>query len=207
MGGLLIALEGIDGSGKSTQAGLLARSINASLTFEPGATHLGIALRSLLLHSAANDLAISTSAEALLMIADRAQDMAENILPALSAGNNVVTDRYSASTIAYQGYGRGIDVNHLQAAIDLATGGLSPALNVLLDLPVSLALERLAGSGKKADRFEEAGVKFLEKVRTGYLSMAAADPSHWMVIDSNAPADQLAANILEQVKSRLEAHL
>jgi dTMP kinase len=207
MSGVLIALEGIDGSGKSTQAGLLAHSINARLTFEPGATSLGVALRSLLLDSATRDAAISTRAEALLMIADRAQDMAENILPALNAGNNVVTDRYSASTIAYQGYGRGIDVDHLQAAIDLATGGLSPALNILLDLPVSLALERLAGSGKKVDRFEGAGVKFLEKVRTGYLSMAAADPSHWMVIDSNAPTDQLAASILEQVRSRLAAHL
>ncbi len=207
MAGMLIALEGIDGSGKSTQARLLARSIDAHLTFEPGATGLGVALRALLLHSTMNDLAITKTAEALLMIADRAQDIAENILPALSLGKHVVTDRYTASTIAYQGYGRGLDIRRLQAAIDLATDGLSPGLNILLDLPVSLALERLATTGRQVDRIEESGAEFLERVRTGYLSMASRDPSRWMVVDCSAPVDQIATDILEYVKSRLEAPL
>ncbi|MHB8263807.1 MAG: dTMP kinase [Acidimicrobiales bacterium] len=203
MAGMLIALEGIDGSGKSTQAGLLAHSIDAYLTFEPGATPLGVALRTLLLHSATSDLAITKHAEALLMIADRAQDIAENILPTLSIGKHVVADRYSASTIAYQGYGRGLDIHRLQAAIDLATDGLSPALNVLLDLPVSLALERLAATGRPTDRIEESGPEFLEKVRVGYLSMASENPSRWVVVDCSAPVDRIATDILEHVKSML----
>jgi dTMP kinase len=203
MAGKLIALEGIDGSGKSTQARLLAQSVGADLTFEPGATELGRVVRQSLLHSSSKDLAVSIEAEALLMIADRAQDIAENIAPALSSGKNVVADRFSGSTIAYQGYGRGIDIGKLQDAIRLAVGDLEPTLNILLDIPVDQAMERMAGAGKQADRMEKSGIDFLDRVRRGYLSMASANPGSWYVLDCDRPVDEIAELILSRVKDLL----
>ncbi len=203
MTGKLIALEGIDGSGKSTQAKLLAQSIDADTTFEPGATELGTIIRKSLLHSSSKDLSISVEAEALLMIADRAQDIAENITPALSLGRNVVVDRFSGSTIAYQGYGRGINTEKLQDAIRLATDGLEPTLNILLDIPADLAMERMAATGKQIDRMEKLGIDFLNRVRQGYLSMASANPDNWYILDSDRPIDEIAELILSRVKDLL----
>ncbi|MCL4443358.1 MAG: dTMP kinase [Actinobacteria bacterium] len=203
MAGKLIALEGIDGSGKSTQARLLAESIGADLTFEPGATGLGRVIRQSLLHSSSKEISISIEAEALLMIADRAQDIAENIAPAIYAGKNIVTDRFSGSTIAYQGYGRGIDIDTLQDAIRLATGSIEPALNVLLDIPVDQAMRRIAGTGNQTDRMERLGIDFLDRVRQGYLSMASADPDNWYVLDCDRPIEEIAEMILSRVRDLL----
>ncbi|MHB8681358.1 MAG: dTMP kinase [Acidimicrobiales bacterium] len=194
--GRLIALEGVDGSGKSTQARLLAAHLGAVLTHEPGATALGKAVRALVLDPAAT---LSVTTEALLMAADRAQHVAEVIAPALDAGNWVVTDRYSASTLAYQGYGRAMDLGELRRLVGWATGGLDPDLTVLIDVPVDAATARRAGN----DRFEEAGGEFHQRVRQGYLELAAAGGRSWVVVDGTGEVDTLADEIRGVVAERL----
>ena len=120
--------------------------------------------------------------EALLIIADKAQHVSEIVGPALRAGRDVVTDRFTASTLAYQGYGRGLDLAELQTMMRFATGGIEPDLNLLLDIPLELASRRL---GSSLDRFEGTGDGFLDRVRVGYLTMAGADPAHWAVVDAD----------------------
>ena len=140
MSGRLIAVEGIDGAGKSTQSRRLAVSMRAASTFQFGATEVGAVIRGLLLDPALG--ALDDRTEALLIIADKAQHVAEVVAPALRAGRDVVTDRFTASTLAYQGYGRGLDLGGLQSMLRFATGGIEPALNVLLDIPPELASRR-----------------------------------------------------------------
>ncbi|HLW44623.1 MAG TPA: dTMP kinase, partial [Acidimicrobiales bacterium] len=139
--GRLVALEGVDGSGKSTQAKILAESLGAVLTFEPGATQLGRALRRLLLDP--DRPVLDVRSEALLMAADRAQHVAQVIRPALDAGQLVVTDRFSGSTLAYQGCGRGLPVGELRQLVDWASGGVEADLTILVDVPISVARRRL----------------------------------------------------------------
>lgn len=189
--GRLVALEGIDGCGKSTQSRLLASRLGAVATFEPGATHLGAGLRALLLEPDRG--AVSDRAEALLMAADRAQHVTEVIRPALDAGRWVVTDRYAASTLAYQGYGRGLDLAELEELVGWATGGLRPDLTVLLDLPVDVAAARRAGAG--ADRMEAEGAGFLGRVAEGFRALAAAGGESWLVVDATAPVVEVAGTI------------
>jgi len=198
--GKLIALEGIDGCGKSTQARLLATAIGAQLTHEPGATSIGSALRNILLSPTAAQPSLLT--EALLMAADRAQHVEEIIRPALAAARWVVTDRYSASTLAYQGYGRGIDQAQLRALIDFATSGLTPDLNILVDVPLELARQRVT-AGSAPDRLERLGRKFHQATKDGFTAQAASDPQHWYVVDGTAPPEQVHANILRAVTTRL----
>lgn len=196
--GRLIALEGIDGCGKSTQARLLAEALGARLTFEPGDGSLGRALRALLLEP---DLpAPSARAEALLMSADRAQHVAEVLRPALGAGEWVVTDRYAASTLAYQGFGRGLAMADLQALVAFAADGLVPDMTVVVDVPVAVGRSRHVGA---PDRLEGLGDDFHERVRAGYLAMAADDAERWVVIDGTAPVDAVAAAVLQAVTARL----
>ncbi len=253
--GRLIALEGIDGSGKSTQAGMLADSLGAVLTAEPGGTALGRELRPLLLGRSKvgdgpvgdgpvgdgpvgdgpvgdgpvgsgttgsdatatpagrtvspDDVgSIAPIAELLLMLADRAQDIAENILPALERGSWVVADRFSGSTLAYQGFGRSIDLHTLETVVAVATGGLEPDLTILVDVPVKVALERLNRTSAveltmTMDRFESAGADFLGRVRDGYLELARSRPDAWAVIDGTLPVDDTAKALLGLVRSRL----
>jgi dTMP kinase len=189
--GRLIALEGIDGCGKSTQARILAGRLGAEVTFEPGATPLGAALRTLLLEP--GEAAVSERAEALLMAADRAQHVAEVIEPALASGRWVVTDRYSASTMAYQGFGRGLDLDDLRSLVDWATGGLHPDLTVLLDLPVAVATARRHGVG--ADRMESEAVDFHQRVADGFLALAGEEPDPWLVVDATGTVDDISAAI------------
>ena len=198
MTGRLIAVEGVDASGKSTQARLLAEALGAEFTFQFGATDVGRLVRALLLDPA-NDT-LDDRAEALLIIADKAQHVAEIVAPTLKSGRDVVTDRFTASTLAYQGYGRGLDLEELRAMMSFATGGLEPDLNVLLDIPTDLASQRL---GPSVDRFEGEGGEFLERVRSGYLSMAKADPVLWAVVDADGPVDEVAARLLAAVQARL----
>ena len=198
MTGRLIAVEGVDASGKSTQARLLAEALGAEFTFQFGATRMGEVVRGLLLDPA-ND-SLDDRAEALLIIADKAQHVAEIVAPALRSGRDVVTDRFTASTLAYQGYGRGLDLGELRAMMSFATGGLEPDLTLLLDVPPELAWERL---GSSVDRFEGEGREFLDRVRSGYLAMAEADPSVWAVVDANGPIDEVAARMLSTVRQRL----
>jgi dTMP kinase len=197
--GRLLALEGIDGCGKSTQARALASALGARLTHEPGATALGAALRRLLL--APDSPPISLRAEALLMAADRAEHIALLVGPALEAGEWVVSDRFSGSTLAYQGYGRGLDTAELRRVIEWATSGLGPDLSILVDVPVDVAQARLAESAP--DRLERLGPSFAQLVPDGFLALAADDPAHWVVVDGATDPAVLTARILATVHERL----
>jgi dTMP kinase len=201
--GRLIALEGIDGSGKSTQARAVADALGAQLTHEPGSTPVGVRLRQLLLAPEAPPL--SPRAEALLMTADRAEHVARVIEPALAVGSWVVTDRFSASTIAYQGYGRGLDIPALTDLVAWATEGLAADLSVLVDVRVEVAAARLAAAGDRggADRLERLGPGFATRVRNGFLAQVAADPEGWIVVDGEWEVEQLTAHIVASVRERL----
>lgn len=190
--GVFVAFEGIDGSGKSTQAARVASARRAVLTREPGGTPLGATLRDWLMDPA---VALTPNSEALLMLADRAHHVATVIEPALAAGTSVVTDRFAGSTLAYQGYGRGLDLDTLEAATSVAVGSCWPDLTIVLDVPVAVARERRAASG---DRFESSGDAFLGRVRDGFRALAASQP-RWVLIDG--AADERA------VAEAIDAHL
>jgi dTMP kinase len=197
--GRLIVLEGIDGCGKTTQAAHLAESLGAILTREPGATALGVELRSILLDSTREPL--SLRAEALLMAADRAEHVEQILRPSLASGEWVVCDRFNASTLAYQGFGRQLNLTQLLLLVDFATAGVEPDLQILLDLPVELARERMRSAS--LDRLEHLGDEFFNRVRHGYLSLAASDPDHWMVVDATEEVSDMARLIYEAVVGRL----
>jgi dTMP kinase len=198
--GRLVAFEGVDGCGKSTQAALLAERLGALLTFEPGATTLGAWLRRVLLEVGRGP--IDPRAEALLMGADRAQHVAEVIEPALAAGSWVVTDRFSASTLAYQGYGRGLDLDELEQVIAFATNGLSPDLTLLLDVPPEVARGRRNQTAP--DRFEGEDETFLGRVAAGFSELARADPERWAVIDGAGAVEEVAATVWAAVEPMLQ---
>ena len=202
--GRLVALEGIDGCGKSTQAARLCQRTGALATFEPGATGMGTAVRRLLLDPELPPLA--SRAEALLLAADRAQHVAELVAPTLATGRWVVTDRFAASTLAYQGAGRGLVLAELRQLVEFATNGLQPDVTVLLDLPVEEAARRLARQRlvrQRPDRFEELGLPFQQRVRQGYLELAACDHERWVVVDAAASADVVAEAVADAVSARL----
>ena len=196
--GRFVVFEGGESVGKSTQAAWLATRQGAELTFEPGGTRLGQELRRLLLDGAGARLDILS--EALLMAADRAQHVAETIRPALEAGRDVVCDRYIGSSLAYQGYGRGLDVPTVRLLSEVATGGLWPDLIVLLDMDPRRARGRGAGG---SDRFEAMGMDFHLRVRAGYLELAAADSARWAVVDADRPPAEVRDDISALVAERL----
>ena len=197
--GRLIAFEGIDGCGKSTQAKAVAAALGALLTHEPGATPLGARLRRLLLDPDAESPPPTPRAETLLMAADRAEHVARVIEPALASGAWVVTDRYSGSTIAYQGYGRGLGGEGLAEVVAWATAGVEADLSVFVDVPVEVAAARRRG----ADRMERLGPEFAARVRGGFVAQAAADPARWLVVDGTREVDAITAHIVEAVRARL----
>jgi dTMP kinase len=196
--GGFVVLEGIDGCGKSTQlqrlaawlpvSGLLAPGAQVVLTREPGGTPLGQALRQLLLHPPAG-VAPLTTAELLLYAADRAQHVDQLIRPALAAGHWVLSDRFSGSTAAYQGYGRGLDLGLIERLEAIATGGLSPDLTLWLELPLGESLRRRGG--RAPDRIEAGGDAFLGRVAEGFAALAAA--RGWSRINANASQEQVGA--------------
>jgi dTMP kinase len=195
MRGRLIVFEGGEGSGKSTQAALLASRLGAALTREPGGTQVGARIREIVLDPGlAGPLA--PWAEALLMAADRAQHVAEVIEPALVRGDDVVSDRFTGSTLAYQGFARGLDLDALARLSELATGGLEPDVVVLLDVPDGVAVARMRGA---PDRMEAAGVEFHRRVAEGYRALAAGDPEHWVVVDGTGAVEEVAARVAEAV--------
>jgi len=198
--GLFVAFEGGEGVGKSTQitraaTWLRARGRAVVETREPGGTPLGLELRRLVLDPAGH---VTPRAEALLYAADRAHHVDTVIRPALAEGTVVLTDRYVDSTLAYQGAGRGLD--DARTVTEWATGGLLPDLTVLLDLDPRIGLAR-AGARSSFDRLESAALEFHEKVRDGFLALAAEAPARYLVLDAGQPAEVLA----EQVTAALAA--
>ena len=196
--GRFVVFEGGESVGKSTQAGWLAVSRGVEVTFEPGATRLGRELRRLLLGGAGGRLDVL--AEALLMAADRAQHVTETIRPALEAGRDVVCDRYIGSSLAYQGYGRGLDVGMIRRLSELATGGLWPDLIILLDMDPERARAR---DGAGSDRFEALDMDFHRRVRDGYRELAAAEPELWVVLDADRDPSAVREDVAALVAERL----
>lgn len=198
MTGRLIAFEGGEAVGKSTQAKLLAERLGAKLTFEPGATDSGARIRSLVLDSP--ELALSPHAEALLMAADRAQHVAEVIRPALDAGIHVVTDRFIGSSLAYQGFGRHLGVDDVLALSLFATGGLQSDLNVLLVVSEEVARSRRSSPG---DRIEAEDAEFHQRVLDGFRTLAEQNPEQWVVVDGSGPVGEVAEVVYAAVRDRL----
>jgi dTMP kinase len=201
--GLFIALEGGEGAGKTTQARLLAirlreQGYDVVTTREPGATKIGMRLRAVLLDTA--HAGLSARAETLLYAADRAEHVAAVITPALDRGAVVVTDRYVDSSLAYQGAGRKQAATDVAELNQWATGGLVPDLTVLLDMPPAEGLGRRARS---ADRLEAEPLEFHERVRTGFLGLARAEPDRYLVLDASRPPDELNREILDRIRDLL----
>jgi dTMP kinase len=201
--GLFVAFEGGEGAGKSTQARLLAiwlrdQGYDVISTHEPGATKIGMRLRALLLDTAHTGLA--ARAEALMYAADRAEHVQSLILPALERGAVVVTDRYIDSSLAYQGAGRQLPVAEIAQVNEWATGGLMPDLTILLDLPPSAGLGRRRSS---ADRLESEPLEFHQRVRTGFLALAAAHPARYLVLDASQPEGEISREIQTRIRDLL----
>lgn len=189
-----VTFEGIEGSGKSTQARLLARTLGPDtlLTQEPGGTVLGRAIRSLLLDRRQHPMV--PEAEVLLFFADRAQHVAELVEPALRQGRSVVSDRYVDSSLAYQGYGRGLPLELIAGVARLATRGLRPDLTILLDVPVETGLGRVGRRGAH-DRLEAEEHAFHERVRAGYFTLAAQEPERWVQVEAGAAPGEIAGRV------------
>jgi len=196
--GLFITLEGIEGAGKSTQQDYIARLLTQRghrvvQTREPGGTALGEAIRRILLAHAGNH-AISHDTELLLMFAARCQHVDEIIRPNLKAGITVLSDRFTDSSFAYQGGGRGIAAGRIRSLQQWVHPDLNPDLTLLLDLPVATGLGRVGRRGE-SDRFEAEKLDFFEAVRSAYLDMAAAEPHRFEVIDANRSLAEIQADI------------
>jgi dTMP kinase len=206
--GVFLSFEGGEAAGKSVQAARLAESLGAGgrdvlLTREPGGTPFAERIRDVLLH--AREVDLTPEAQALLFSAARAQHTRDVIRPALAAGKVVVADRYFDSTLAYQGYGLGADLEGLRAMTRFAVGSLVPHRTFLIDVPVAVTLSRLATRSGTArwDRFHGDDRPFYERVRDGYLRLAAAEPGRFVVVDGDRPEEVVAADIRRQVDQLL----
>jgi dTMP kinase len=206
--GAFLSFEGGEAAGKSVQAARLAESLGAGgrdvlLTREPGGTPFAERIRDVLLH--AREVDLSAEAQALLFSAARAQHTRDVIRPALAAGKVVVADRYFDSTLAYQGYGLGADLDGLRAMTRFAVGSLAPQRTFLIDIPVAVTLSRLGTRSGTArwDRFHGDDRAFYDRVRDGYLRLAAAEPGRFVVVNGDRPEDMVAADIRRQVDQLL----
>lgn len=200
MGGKFITLEGCDGSGKTTQVALLKDTLKSMnipfiVTREPGGTAISEQVRKIILDKANKAMVWRT--EALLYAACRAQLVGELIVPSLNEGIHVICDRYVDSTLAYQGYGRGLELEELQKINNYATGGLKPHLTILLDIDPELTLKRL--NSKKADRLEGEKLQFHQRVREGYLELARKEPERFAVIDASRNVEEIHREVLAKV--------
>ncbi len=194
-----IALEGLEGCGKSTHTKRLGEHLNAVITREPGGTRIGSLLRAILADTENTDLDRRT--EALLMAADRAQHMAEIIQPALTRGQHVVSDRSIYSTLAYQGYGRQLGTDALLSISTWALNNRLPDMVIYIDVPTDILNERLAK--RDLDRFEREGPEFFARIAQGFTELRNADPARWIVIDGTMSKDDVEADIRTKVLDRL----
>lgn len=202
MTGLFITFEGIDGCGKSTQLNLLAdylkeKGYEVVITREPGAKGLGEKLRDILLNY---DGEVSSNCEAFLFLADRAQHIDTIVKPAVEAGKIVLCDRHTDSTLAYQGYGRGVDLKQLKMLNNIATSGFKPNLTFVFDVDVETSQARV---GKNKDRMESAGIEFHKKVREGYLEIAKQEPERVKVLSGLDTKENVFVHVKETFKSFL----
>jgi dTMP kinase len=204
--GIFISFEGIEGTGKTIQskmlyAHLLKKGYKVILTEEPGGTRIGLKIRGILLSIENKEM--SPLAELLLYNASRAQHIKEVILPALKRGYIVITDRFSDSTVAYQGYGRRIDLNLVKSFEQSVTAGLKPDITFLLDLDVKTGLKRNRGINK-TDRLELEDVKFHKRVKNGYLKIAAKEPKRIKLVDGSKSIEQVQNKILKIITDFLK---
>ena len=207
MAGLFITFEGTEGAGKSTQIKLLAEKLQTlgrkvCLLREPGGTSIGEEIRHTLQHSAQNH-AMTAEAELLLINASRAQLVREVIRPSLAAGEIVICDRFYDSTIAYQGFGRGLELSFVNEVIDFAAGETRPSLTLFLYVPLTVSEERRAARAGERDRFEDAGRVFFEKVEQGFLEIAKAEPKRVKQIDATQSIKAVEEEIWACVKPLL----
>lgn len=198
-GAKYIAFEGLEGCGKSTHVARLATNLSGVATREPGGTELGTALRAMMADT--SNTGLSPRTEALMMAADRAQHFAEVVMPTLAGGRHVVSDRSVYSSIAYQGYGRMLDIDELRRINNWAIGGRWPDLVVFISVPLDVLLDRL--KKRELDRWEREDRSFFERVLAGYKTMAASDPDRWLIVDGLPPKNELEPVIAELVRQRL----
>ena len=201
--GLFITLEGIEGSGKSTQIrdlaeGLIHAGYRVLQTREPGGTSTAEAIRQILLTASPHE-PVTPQAEALLILAARCQHVTHVIRPALERSTVVLCDRFSDSTFAYQGFGRDLDLQWLQAANAVATDGLTPDLTLVLDLPVSVGLARRQADREQLNRLDRETARFHRKVRKGFLALAAKEPHRMTIVNANRPAHEVRDALAEIV--------
>ncbi len=205
---MFITLEGIEGSGKTTQIGLLADFLTESgysvvRTREPGGTPFGESLRKVLLQEGLNVLPLS---ELLVFMAIRAQHVEEVIMPALSAGKVVLCDRFADATYAYQGYGRGADLGIIGNLNRLVTKGVTPNLTILIDCEVEVGLKRKLSGNPHVDRFEQEEISFHKAIKTGYRRLAKKDSKRFFVVNGDQDAASIHAILRDRVRTLLETH-
>ena len=193
--GLFITFEGPDGCGKTTQMNLLAKYLeqkgkNVVLTREPGGKGLGEKVREILLNYNGE---VSDRCESFLFLADRAQNIDVIVNPAIKKGEIVLCDRHIDSTVAYQGYGRGLDINRINMLNNLATNGKKPDLTLVFDIDVETSMQRV---GKEKDRMESAGIDFHNRVRNGYLELAKQEPQRIKVLDATKSIEEIHQNVI-----------
>lgn len=198
--GLFITFEGVDGCGKSTQIELLKMCIEEKgfevvLTREPGCIGLGTKIREILLNY---DGDVSNVCESFLFLADRAQNVDCIVKPAINSGKIVLCDRHTDSSLAYQGYGRQLDVERINMLNNIATSGLKPHLTLVFDIDVETSMSRV---GKNKDRMESAGIEFHSRVRNGYLEIAKNEPDRVKVIDGTKPKEDVHKEVLKLVEA------
>lgn len=204
---MFITFEGLDGCGKTTQISLLAAELREHglpvvTTREPGGTAIGDQIRSCL-HDV-NNTAMTAAAEILLYSASRAQLVREVIQPALAAGTVVLCDRYADSTLAYQGYGRELNLKDLVAITDFATGGLRPDLTIWLDMDVGRSLRRRQAPGEEVNRMDLQTAAFYRRVEAGYRALVADEPDRWAVVDADRAPELVHEEVLALVRERLQ---